>query len=101
MRKIELHQGRARAGVCADAQCYNITWLEELVSESKTIQAQEVYTVSGKIAGRDPAKLYMIIGWLFANISGLLSSFGLALFMGLEEVVLLLWIAAAPSGESK
>ena len=48
-------------------------------------------TVSGKIAGQDPARLYMIIGWLFVNISGLLNSFGLALFMGLEEVVLLLW----------
>ena len=56
--------------------------------------------MSGKIAGRDPAKLYMIIGWLLVNISGLLSSFGLALCMGLEEVVLLLWIAAAPSGKS-
>ena len=61
MRKIELHQGRARAckcdgfhvlgtfdeapgtlqssGVRADAQCCKITWLEELASESNTIQA--------------------------------------------------------------
>ena len=61
MRKIRLHQGVARAcyydgvhdlrtfneasgtfqspGVCADAQCCKITWLEELASERNTIQA--------------------------------------------------------------
>ena len=26
-------------GVCAGAQCFKITWLEELASESNTIQA--------------------------------------------------------------
>ena len=73
MRKIRLEQGRARAckcdgfhdlgtfdkapgtlqssGVRADAQCCKITWLEELASESNTIQAQEDISVSGKIAG--------------------------------------------------
>ena len=61
MRKIRLSQGVARAcyhdgfhdlgtfneapeisqssGVCADAQCCKITWLEELASERNTIQA--------------------------------------------------------------
>ena len=61
MREIEVRQGVARAcyhdgfhdlgtfdeapgtvqspGVCADAQCCKITWLEELASESNTIQA--------------------------------------------------------------
>ena len=47
-------------GVCADAQCCKIEtekWLEELVSNSNTIQAQEDIVVSGKIAGPDPRKL--------------------------------------------
>ncbi len=61
MREIEVRQGVARAcyhdgfhdlgtfdeapgtvqspGVCADAQCCKITWLEELASERNTIQA--------------------------------------------------------------
>ena len=71
MRKIELDQGRAHAykndrfhdqrpldkapwpfqslGVCADAQCYKITWLEELASASNTIQAQEVLLCQGRL----------------------------------------------------
>ena len=82
MRKIEWQQGAARAcyhdgcrdpetfdeasgtvqssGVCADAQCCKIRipkWLEELASESNTIQAQEDISVSGKIAGKDQGKL--------------------------------------------
>ena len=32
-------------GVCADAQCCKITWLEELASESNTIQAQRYICV--------------------------------------------------------
>ena len=61
MRKIKLGQGDGHAwkcngihdpgtfdedlgtpqspGVCANAQCVKITWLEELASESNTIQA--------------------------------------------------------------
>ena len=61
MRKIEVRQGVEHAcyhggfhdlgtfdeapgtsqssGVCADAQCCKITWLEELASEKNTIQA--------------------------------------------------------------
>ena len=34
-------------GVRADAQCGKITWLEELASESNTIQAQEDITQPG------------------------------------------------------
>ena len=34
-----------RRGVCADAQCCKITWLEELASESNTIQAQRYICV--------------------------------------------------------
>ena len=82
MRKIEWQQGAARAcyhdgfhdlgtfdeaqgtvqspGVCADAQCCKIRiqkWLEELVSQSNTIQAQEDISLAGKIAGQDQGKL--------------------------------------------
>ena len=84
MREIEVRQGVARAcyndgfhdlgtfdespgtvqspGVRADAQCCKIRiqkWLEELVSQSNTIQAQEDISVPGKIAGPDPRKLCM------------------------------------------
>ena len=45
--------------VCADAQCCKITWLEELVSKSNTIQTQEDISVAGKIAGNIQAKLYI------------------------------------------
>ena len=38
--------------VCADAQCYKITWLEELVSESNTIQAQEVLLCQGRLQAK-------------------------------------------------
>ena len=37
------------------------TWLEELVSESNTIQTQEDISVSGKIAGNIKPKLCMIL----------------------------------------
>ena len=79
VRKIRLEQGVAHAhhhdgfqhlgtfdeapgavqspGVRADAQCCKITWLEELASESNTIQAQEDISVSGKIAGNMRPKL--------------------------------------------
>ena len=82
MTKIELDQGFALAcqsdtfhylrtfdeapgtlqspWVRADAQCCKIEIrkrLEELVSQSNTIQAQEDISVSGKIAGKDQRKL--------------------------------------------
>ena len=34
-------------------------WLEEIASESNTIQAQEDIIQPGKIAGTDPVKLYV------------------------------------------
>ena len=74
MRKIGLYQGVAHdddndrfhdkrpldkapwtsqdPGVRADAQCYKITWLEELASESNTIQTQQDITPPGKLAGQ-------------------------------------------------
>ena len=77
MRKIRLLQGVARAcyhygfqhlgtfdeapgtlqgpGVRADAQCCKIDilkWLEELVSQSNTIQAQEDISVQGRLQAR-------------------------------------------------
>ena len=83
VRKIRLDQGVVRAykndgfhdletfhkprwpsqspGVRADAQCCKITWLEELASESNTIQAQEDITQAGKIAGQDQRELYVIL----------------------------------------
>ena len=66
-------------GVCADAQCCKITWLEELASESNTIQAQEDITQPGKTAGQYPVKLYMGFGRFIVHSSGSMCSFGLAL----------------------
>ena len=83
MPEIEWGQGRERASKCdisydpgtfdenfgtlqspgvrADAQCFKMTWLEELASERNTIQAWEDIIEAGKIAGLDPRKLYMKI----------------------------------------
>ena len=71
-------------GVCADAQCCKITWLEELASESNTIQAQEDITLPGKTAGQYPRKLCVGFGRFIVYISGSMNSFGLAAFVGLE-----------------
>ena len=38
--------------VRADAQCCKITWLEELASESNTIQAQEVLLSQGRLQAK-------------------------------------------------
>ena len=48
----------------------------------------------GKIAGNIKVKLYMGLGWLFDDISGLTNSFGLSSFVNLDMVSLLPWIAA-------
>ena len=88
------------SGVCADARWLYSTWLEELASESNTIQAQEDISVSGKIAGNIKVKLYVRLGWLFDDISGLLYSFGLSSFVNLDMVNLLPWIAAGSSRKS-
>ena len=47
-------------GVRADAQCCKITWLEELASESNTIQAQEDTSPPVMKAGQSPLKLYVL-----------------------------------------
>ena len=52
------------------------------------------------IVGSAPRKLYISVGGFFMDISGLMQSFGLALFVVLESVVMLQWIAAGPSGKS-
>ena len=59
----------------------NSTWLEELASESNTIQAQEDIMLAGMKAGNTMTRLYVRMGWLFANISGLMCSFELASFV--------------------
>ena len=55
---------------------------------------------AGKIAGPDPRKLYIRLGWFIIDISGLMYSFGVGLFVVQEYVVVLQWIAAGPSGKS-
>ncbi len=77
-----------------------ITWLEELASESNTIQAQEDITQSGVTAGNNQVKLYVRQGWLSVHISGLLYSFELASFVVSDMVSLLAWIAAGSSRKS-
>ena len=111
MRKIRLVQGVALAcyhdgfhdlgtfdeapgtvrssGVRADAQCWKMTWLEELASERNTIQAWEDITEAGKIACPDPRTLYITFGRFFIDISGLINSFWLSLCVGLEYVIVL------------
>ena len=56
--------------------------------------------MSGKTAGNIQVKLYMGLGWLFDDISGLTSSFGLSSFVNLDMVSLLPWIAAGSSRKS-
>ena len=53
-----------------------------------------------KIAGPDTRKLYVKFSWFFIDISGLINSFGLGLFMVLEYVIVLLWIATGSSRKS-
>ena len=75
-------------------------WLEELASESNTIQAQEDITQPGMTAGPDHRKLYMRFGRFFIDISGSMCSFGLASFVVQDIISLLGWIAAGPSRKS-
>ena len=49
--------------------------------------------MAGKIAGQDPAKLYVGFGRFFFNISGLINSFGLASCVVQKNISLLQWIA--------
>ena len=77
-----------------------ITWLEELASESNTIQAQEDITSPGKTARPDPRELYVGFGRFFIDISGSMYSFVFASCVDLEFISLLQWIAAGSSGKS-
>ena len=56
--------------------------------------------MSGKIAGNIQVKLYVRLGWLFDDISGLTNSFDLSSFVDLDMVSLLPWIAAGSSRKS-
>ena len=72
----------------------------------RTYFREEYYTgmrdinEAGKIAGPNPRKLYIKMWWFFIDISGLINSFGLALCVGLEYVVVLQWIATGHPGKS-
>ena len=59
----------------------NPTWLEELASESNTIQAQEDIMSARVMASNITAKLYVNLRWLFDDISGFLYSFEVASFV--------------------
>ena len=67
------------------------TWLEELASESNTIQAQGKYYSAGTIGASDPMKLYIRFGSFFVDIFGLTSSFGLGSCMQRDMVSLHEW----------
>ena len=77
-----------------------ITWLEELASESNTIQAQEDISPPGVMASNIRQKLYMNLRWLFVHISGLMYSFDVSSFVVSDIVSLLAWIAAGSSRKS-
>ena len=89
-----------RPDVCADAQCCKITWLEELASESNTIQAQEDIMSARVMASNIRPKLYILLGWLFDHISGSMCSFELASFVVQDIINVLPWIAAGSSRKS-
>ena len=92
------------------------TWLEELVSQSNTIQVQEDmarrtcfteqyytgtrrYCCAGKIAGKIGVKLCVIFTLFFLDISSIISSFGPASRLPQGIVSLHPWNAAGPQGK--
>ena len=82
-----------------DVRC-DQTWLEELASESNTIQAHEDIMSARVMASNIRQKLYIKFGWLFDHISGLMCSFELSSFVASDMVSLLPWIAAGSSRKS-
>ena len=56
--------------------------------------------MAGKKAGNIKVKLYVRLGWLFDDISGLMCSFGLASFVVQGIISLHPWIAAGSSRKS-
>ena len=78
----------------------NSTWLEELASESNSIQAQEDIMSARVMASNIRAKLYILLRWLFNDISGYMCSFELASFVVQDIISLLPWVAAGSSRKS-
>ena len=66
-----------------------LMWLEELASESNIIQAQEDIMSARVMASHIRAKLNVLLGCLFSNISGLISSLGFSSFVNLDMISLL------------
>ena len=60
-------------------------WLEELASESNTIQAQGKYYSAGKIGASDPVKLCVGFGWFFIDKFGLRSFFNTENWLCISE----------------
>ena len=56
--------------------------------------------MAGNNAGNIKVKLYVRLGWLFDDISGLLCSVEIGSFVDLDIISLLPWIAAGPSRKS-
>ena len=78
----------------------NSTWLEELASESNTIQAQEDIVLARVMVGNIQLKLCVGLGWLLDHVSGLMCSFELASCVAQDIISLLPWIAAESSRKS-
>ena len=80
--------------------CHRKKWIEELDSESNTIQAQEDIVLARVMAGNIQLKLCVGLGWLFDHISGSMYSFELASFVAQDIISLLPWNAAGSSRKS-
>ena len=78
----------------------NSTWLEELASESNTIQAQEDIMSARVMASNIRPKLYVLLGWLFDDISGLMCSFEVASCVVQDIINLLPCVAEGSSRKS-
>ena len=76
------------------------TWLEELASESNTIQTQGKYYSAGKIGASDPVKLCIRFGRFFIDNFGFTSSFGLGSFVKRDMVSLHDWDLVRCPGKS-
>ena len=76
------------------------TWLEELASESNTIQAQGKYYSAGKTGASDPVKLCVGFGKFFIDNFGLTNSFGLGSCMQRDMVILHDWDLVRCPGKS-
>ena len=75
-------------------------WLEELASESNTIQAQGKYYSAGMIGASNQMKVYVRFGWFFTDNFGLTNSFGLRSFVQRDMVRLHEWDLVRCPGKS-